>query len=67
MAEGITIRKGTDSDGEQVIAVFNHYVEHGFAAYPETPVPEHFFHFLSDGSIAFYVIDTPGGCRRFRP
>lgn len=27
------------SDGPAVIDIFNHYVEHTFAAYPEAPVP----------------------------
>jgi L-amino acid N-acyltransferase YncA len=38
----------TDRDREAVIDVFNHFVEHSFAAYPEEKVPyELFDHFLA--------------------
>lgn len=33
------IRKATDADGEQIIAILNHYIIHSMAAYPSTPIP----------------------------
>jgi L-amino acid N-acyltransferase YncA len=35
----ISITSVTEEDGEQVIDIFNHYVEHSFAAYPENRLP----------------------------
>jgi L-amino acid N-acyltransferase YncA len=40
---GCTIRAVEDRDRRPVIAIFNHYVSTGFAAYPDTPVPFWFF------------------------
>jgi len=37
------IRPLLPSDGEPVLEIFNYYVEHGFAAYPESKVPPVFF------------------------
>jgi len=34
------------NDRESVIDIFNHYVEHSFAAYPESTVPYEFFEVL---------------------
>ena len=54
------IRAVKDSDRSGVTAVFNHFVEHSFAAYPEKKVDTTFF----DRMIAvatgypFYVIET---------
>lgn len=43
----ITIAPVTDTDGGQIIDIFNHYVEHSFAAFPETTLPPAAFaHFL---------------------
>lgn len=39
----IQIQPLTAEHRRAVIDIFNHYVEHGFAAYPETPVPYEFF------------------------
>jgi L-amino acid N-acyltransferase len=33
------IRPGTPEDGPAVLEVFNHFVEHSFAAYPRHPLP----------------------------
>ncbi|MBP7051502.1 MAG: N-acetyltransferase [Phycisphaerae bacterium] len=33
----------TPADGRAVVDLFNHYVLHSFAAFPETPLPEAFF------------------------
>lgn len=30
-------------DGKEIIEIFNHYIEHSFAAYPEARVPDQFF------------------------
>ena len=30
-------------DGDQIIDIFNYYVENSFAAYPESKVPDEFF------------------------
>jgi L-amino acid N-acyltransferase YncA len=57
---GVSIRTVRDSDREQVIAIFNHYVTTGFAAYPDTPVPPGFFHLLRDGAHAFLVAERNG-------
>jgi L-amino acid N-acyltransferase YncA len=47
-ADGYTLGPLEDTDGRPVIDLFNHYVEHSFAAYPESPVPYEFFdHFLA--------------------
>lgn len=36
----------THDDREAVMDIFNHYVEHSFAAYPETPLPYQAFDML---------------------
>ncbi|MHB8052899.1 MAG: hypothetical protein ACYDEZ_06390 [Methanoregula sp.] len=33
----------TDTDREPIIDLFNYYIEHSFAAYPEEKVPYDFF------------------------
>ncbi len=33
----------SENDRSEVVAVFNHFVQHSFAAYPEEPVGEDFF------------------------
>jgi L-amino acid N-acyltransferase YncA len=45
-AEGYTLDRIGPSDRTAVIDLFNHYVEHSFAAYPEKPVPYEFFDLL---------------------
>ena len=35
----ITINPITEDDGGQIIDIFNHYVEHSFAAFPDTRLP----------------------------
>lgn len=39
----ITFEPMTVHHGPDVMNIFNHYVEHGFSAYPETKLPEQFF------------------------
>ncbi|HAR42636.1 MAG TPA: hypothetical protein DCS07_08410 [Bdellovibrionales bacterium] len=58
--DGITIRKAIDRDRDGIAAIFNHYVEHSFAAYPDQPVDETFFDNMSKivYDDAFFVIET---------
>lgn len=50
-------------DGNQVIDIFNHYVENSFAAYPESKVPYKFFQALLDltQGYPFLVAKDPNG------
>ena len=41
-----TISPISSADRKSVIDILNYYVEHGFAAYPETPLPYEFFDLL---------------------
>jgi L-amino acid N-acyltransferase YncA len=41
--QGFVVRAAEDRDRKPVIAIFNHYVTTGFAAYRDTPVPFWFF------------------------
>lgn len=43
MTERIKLRPVGDGDGPAVLGIINHYVENGFAAYPETPHPPQAF------------------------
>lgn len=60
--EGFRIRKAEDGDRESITAVFNHYVEQGFAAYPEQPVDGTFVDFLRKNTYgdAFFVLPSAG-------
>ncbi|OPY37045.1 MAG: Acetyltransferase (GNAT) family protein [Methanoregula sp. PtaU1.Bin051] len=55
-----SIRPVTDGDREAVIGIFNHYVNTGFAAYPDKPVPPEFFSVIREGAHAFAVIESGG-------
>jgi len=57
------IRKMLDQDQEQVLAIFNYHVEHGFAAYPETKVPEAYFALIRGAGrdYPWYVGETAQG------
>ena len=57
MDEEITLRKVRDRDCDRIIAIFNYYAATGYAAYPEMPVNEHFFAFLREGALSFYVLE----------
>ena len=48
-----TIEKLSEAHREPVIDIFNHYVEHGFAAYPENKVPYAFFDMLTAASQSY--------------
>lgn len=45
-----TIHPMTSEDRKPVMTIFNHYVEHSFAAYPEKPLPEEFFDMMLGAS-----------------
>ena len=45
-ADGFRIRNVVDQDRDGITAIFNHYVEHSFAAYPEQPIDRTFIDFM---------------------
>jgi phosphinothricin acetyltransferase len=55
------IREIKESDRDRIIAIFNHYVVHGFSAYPEEPVPSVFFNVLKEGAHAFLAVEDDRG------
>ena len=57
MKGDVIVREVLDSDRDAVIAVFNHYAQTSYAAYPEMPVNERFFSFLREGTLAFFVLE----------
>jgi phosphinothricin acetyltransferase len=61
--DGITIRKAVDQDRGGITAIFNHYVENSFAAYPEQPVDGTFFDFMKKiiYGDAFFVMEAGDG------
>jgi phosphinothricin acetyltransferase len=56
------IRKVVDQDRDGITAIFNHYVEHSFAAYPEQPVDKTFVDFMKKVIYgdAFFVVESGG-------
>jgi len=58
--DGFLIRKVVDQDSEGIVAIFNHYVENSFAAYPEQPLDRTFFELIKKiiHGDAFYVVET---------
>jgi phosphinothricin acetyltransferase len=44
--QDFVIRKVVDTDCDSIVSIFNHYVEHGFAAYPEQPFDRKLFDFI---------------------
>lgn len=57
------IRRADDRDAAAIMEVFNHYVEHSFAAYPAQRVPESYFPLMkeSGGNYPVYVAETAEG------
>jgi len=55
-----SIRPVTDQDAEAVVNIFNHYVSHSFAAFPEEKVGLKFFNELRKLSkgYPFYIVET---------
>lgn len=57
-----TIRHVKEEDRNAITAIFNHYVEHSFAAYPDQPVDGTFFDFMKKiiYGDAFFVMESEG-------
>jgi Sortase and related acyltransferases len=61
--ETFVIREAISQDTEEMLKIFNYYVENSFAAYLETPVGPEFFHTSDDGDpnkteyYPFYVME----------
>ena len=60
--DGFLIRKVNDQDREGITAIFNLYVEHSFAAYPDQPMDGTFFDFMKKiiYGDAFFVMENEG-------
>jgi phosphinothricin acetyltransferase len=58
--DGYVIRKAVEQDRDAITSIFNHYVEHSFAAYPGQPVDGTFFDFMKKiiYGDAFFVIEN---------
>ncbi len=58
--EDYSIRRVVDRDCDQIVSIFNYYVEHSFAAYPEKPLDRKLFDFLKTiiYGDAFFVLET---------
>jgi phosphinothricin acetyltransferase len=54
------IRKVRDTDASGIISLFNYYIEHGFAAYPEQRLDEKMFFMFREvvNEYPFYVIEA---------
>jgi L-amino acid N-acyltransferase YncA len=50
-----------ESDDMAVLDIFNHYIEHSFAAYPEHPVPHEFFGILMNLCKDYPTVDAKDG------
>ena len=61
-AVSYVIRPVANTDGEAIVGIFNYYVEHTMAAYPEQKVPPAFFEMLSlmARGYPFYVAEEAG-------
>ncbi|MGD0158688.1 MAG: N-acetyltransferase family protein [Candidatus Bathyarchaeia archaeon] len=57
------IRKAKSKDKEQIVSIFNYYVENSYAAYPEHKADLDFFDKLTELATGYplYVIDTTEG------
>jgi len=51
------IRNVKDSDLNDVLSIFNYYINNGFAAYPENEVNIDFFYNIKQNSNFFYVFE----------
>jgi len=63
LAAGITIAPVAESDREGIIDIFNYYIGHGFAAFPEQAVPYGFFGFFLEACKDYpsVVLRDPAG------
>lgn len=58
-----TIRLSADGDKIQIMAIFNHYIEHSMAAYPQRPLPVKAWDFIKSKCVqgnAFVAVDQEG-------
>jgi L-amino acid N-acyltransferase YncA len=55
-----SIRGIRDDDGEEIIRIFNYFIEHSCAAYPEKKVPNEFFTKFKEVALrdTFYVVES---------
>jgi phosphinothricin acetyltransferase len=60
MAEKIDIREMQESDGDEVMRIFNHYARTSYAAYPDGPLPAQFFAPLREGALSAVVLENNG-------
>src|SRR3989339_649014 len=61
MNMNVRFEEMTKNHGVEVMDIFNHYVDHGFSAYPETRLPEQFFDKfieITKGYPAFVIVDA---------
>jgi glyoxylase-like metal-dependent hydrolase (beta-lactamase superfamily II)/L-amino acid N-acyltransferase YncA len=60
--ENYRIRRAVNEDCDCIVRIFNHYVEHSFAAYPEQPLDRRLFDFLKTiiYGDAFFVVEDAG-------
>jgi L-amino acid N-acyltransferase YncA len=56
----VLIRNAYKNDLQPVISIYNYYVENGFAAYPQRPVPDQFFYLLGQDAYSFIVAEREG-------
>lgn len=56
----VVIRPACGADREPVMKIFNFYATESFAAYPEGPVPDRMFEFMSEDAISFVVAESAG-------
>jgi phosphinothricin acetyltransferase len=64
----VTIQKLNAEHRREVMAIFNHYVENGFAAYPENRLPDEFFNMflnLAEKYPAVAAVDEDGKVAAF--
>lgn len=58
-----SIRPACDGDAEAVAAIFNHFIQDSFAAYPSVPADKTAYHRLKAlaGRLPMYAIETSSG------
>jgi L-amino acid N-acyltransferase YncA len=57
------IRQVQGSDAEAIIGIFNYYIEHSFAAYPDHPIPIQAFDVMKNMVLneGFFVAENGSG------
>ena len=56
----VLVRPALGKDRHEILEIFNFYAEHGFAAYPDSPLPPAFYSILAEDALAFLVIEENG-------